>query len=109
MYKAYSTKADDNCMCAECYVNDLVPRFVGSGKGFGSRAERGIAKKVFPEYPLAPCPVDLGPPSENSHSVAAQGGEMTDQIARTRQMGTFPVDRENIRIFAGGFGNRLFT
>ena len=28
---------------------------------------------------------------------------------RTRQMGTFPVNLENIRVFAGGFGNRLFT
>ncbi len=34
---------------------------------------------------------------------------MTDWGARTRQMGTFPVDLENIRVFAGGFGNRLFT
>ncbi len=42
-------------------------------------------------------------------SVAAQGGEMTHWGARTRQIGTFPVNRENIRVFAGGFGNRLFT
>ncbi len=34
---------------------------------------------------------------------------MTDLGARTRQIGTFPVDREKIRVFAGGFGNRLFT
>lgn len=34
---------------------------------------------------------------------------MTDLGARTRQIGTFPVDLENIRVFAGGFGNRLFT
>jgi hypothetical protein len=29
---------------------------------------------------------------------------MTDLGARTRQIGTFPVYRENIRVFAGGFG-----
>jgi len=46
--------------------------------------------------------VDLDPLSENFHSVAAQGGEMTHRGARTRQIGTFPVDRENIRVFAGG-------
>ena len=34
---------------------------------------------------------------------------MTHWGARTRQIGTFPVNRENIRVFAGGFGNRLFT
>ena len=34
---------------------------------------------------------------------------MTDLCARTRQIAAFPVDRENIRVFAGGFGNRLFT
>ena len=34
---------------------------------------------------------------------------MTHWGARTRQMGTFPVNLENIRVFAGGFGNRLFT
>gem|GEM_PF-3119299 len=34
---------------------------------------------------------------------------MTDLGARTRQIGTFPVNLENIRVFAGGFGNRLFT
>ena len=34
---------------------------------------------------------------------------MTDLGARTRQIGAFPVDGENIRVFAGGFGNRLFT
>ena len=34
---------------------------------------------------------------------------MTDLGARTRQIGTFPVDRENIRVFAGGFGNRLLA
>ena len=34
---------------------------------------------------------------------------MTDLGARTRQIGTFLVNRENIRVFAGGFGNRLFT
>jgi hypothetical protein len=45
------------------------------------------------------------PLSENSHSVAAQRGEMTHWGARTRQIGTFPVDRENIRVFAGGFGS----
>jgi hypothetical protein len=38
-------------MCAECYVNHLVPRFAGFGKGFGSRAERGIAKRVFSTTP----------------------------------------------------------
>ncbi len=36
------------------------------------------------------------PFSENSHSIAEQGGEMTHWGARTRQFGTFPVDRENI-------------
>ncbi len=34
---------------------------------------------------------------------------MTHWGVRTRQMGTFPVNLENIRVFAGGFGNRLFT
>ncbi len=34
---------------------------------------------------------------------------MIDLGARTRQIDTFPVDRENIRVFAGGFGNRLFA
>ena len=34
---------------------------------------------------------------------------MTDLGARTRQIATFPVDLENIRVFAGGFGNRLFA
>ena len=34
---------------------------------------------------------------------------MTDSGIRTRQIGTSPADRENIRVFAGGFGNRLFT
>ena len=29
---------------------------------------------------------------------------MTDLGTRTRQIGTFPVNRENIRVFAGGFG-----
>ena len=29
---------------------------------------------------------------------------MTDLGVRTRQIGTFPVDRVNIRVFAGGFG-----
>ena len=29
---------------------------------------------------------------------------MTHWGARTRQIGTFPVNRENIRVFAGGFG-----
>ena len=29
---------------------------------------------------------------------------MTDLGARTRQIGTFPVNRENVRVFAGGFG-----
>ncbi len=33
---------------------------------------------------------------------------MTDLCVRTRQNGTFPVHCEN-RVFAGGFGNRLFT
>jgi hypothetical protein len=43
-----------------------------------------------------PAGFPLDPLSENSHSVAAQGGEMTHWGARTRQMGTFPVNRENI-------------
>ncbi|MGO9117184.1 MAG: adenylate/guanylate cyclase domain-containing protein [Desulfomonilaceae bacterium] len=34
---------------------------------------------------------------------------MTDLDARTRQICAFPVNRENIRVFTGGFGNRLFT
>ena len=34
---------------------------------------------------------------------------MTDLGVRTRQIRTFPVDLENIRVFAGGFGNPLFT
>jgi hypothetical protein len=34
---------------------------------------------------------------------------MTDLGVRTRQIGTFPVNREDTRVFAGGFGNRLFT
>ncbi len=34
---------------------------------------------------------------------------MTDLGVRTRQIGAFPVDRDNIRVFAGGSGNRLFT
>ena len=34
---------------------------------------------------------------------------MTELGARTRQVGAFPVDIENIRVFAGGFGNRLFA
>lgn len=34
---------------------------------------------------------------------------MADWGSRKRQMGTFPVNRENIRVCAGGFGNRLFT
>ena len=29
---------------------------------------------------------------------------MTDLGVRTRQIGTFPVDLENIRVFAGGAG-----
>jgi hypothetical protein len=29
---------------------------------------------------------------------------MADWGARTRQIGTFPINRENIRVFAGGFG-----
>ena len=29
---------------------------------------------------------------------------MTDWDGRIRQMGTFPVDRKNTRVFAGGFG-----
>ncbi len=68
---------------------------------FRRRATRGktLLQKGFPP----------DPPSENSHYVTAQGGEMTDLGARTRQIGTFLVNRENIRVFAGGFGNRLFT
>jgi hypothetical protein len=42
---------------------------------------------------LAPRPVDLDPLSD---SVAAQGGEMTHKGVRTRQIGTFPVNGENI-------------
>ena len=34
---------------------------------------------------------------------------MTDLGVRSRQIVTFPVDRGNIRVFAGGFGNRIFT
>ncbi len=29
---------------------------------------------------------------------------MTHLGGRTRQIGTFPVDRKNTRVFAGGFG-----
>ena len=50
-------------MDAEGYVNHLVPRFAGFGKGFGSCAERGIAKKVFPKNPMAPRPVGPNPPA----------------------------------------------
>ena len=45
---AYRIKADNGEIGADGCVNRLVPRFAGFGKGFGSRAERGIAKKVFP-------------------------------------------------------------
>ncbi len=56
---------------------------------FRKRTARGktLLQKGFPPG---------SPLSENSHSVAAQGGEMTHWDARTRQIGTFPVNHENI-------------
>jgi hypothetical protein len=53
------------------------------------QGENPFATPRFAGFPLDPL-------SENSHSVAAQGGEMTHWGARTRQIGTFPVNRENI-------------
>ena len=67
---------------------------------FRERTSRGktlLQPRGFAGFPLDPL-------SENSHSVAPQGGEMIHWGARTRQMGTFPVNRENIRVFTGGFG-----
>ncbi len=53
------------------------------------QGENPFATPRFAGFPLDPL-------SENSHSVAAQGGEMAHWGARTRQIGTFPVNRENI-------------
>ena len=51
-------------------------------------------------------PVDVDPLSENSHSIAVQGGEITDLIARTRQISTFAVNHDNVRVFWEGAGSR---
>jgi hypothetical protein len=51
------------------------------GKGFGSRAERGIAKRVSPKDPLAPRPV--GPTSPARTFIIPGGNPRADADVMT--------------------------